>query len=265
MLTITYTHDAGSTIQEARAVADALVSLWGLEGIETNMINPDEVSTATMVITRPDPEPAAPNAAAIFGDAAHTPDPPRAPVVTGGDLDADGIPWDKRIHAETKSQTQKGLWQRRRNTDDAVFASVMAELKAAKGARVPVPANDNVAPAPVDAATVFGNMVAAANTGGDPAAVLSAASPPAPPAPPVAPAPGALDFPTLMKRVTAMQKDGKITLPMVGEINSGIGAPGPSIMEMFKNAALIGPFSAVLDMLDAGLDVPTAIASVMGA
>lgn len=44
-------------------------------------------------------------------------------------LDAEGLPWDERIHSSNRKMTAKGVWTRRKNVDDAVFNSVVAELR----------------------------------------------------------------------------------------------------------------------------------------
>lgn len=52
----------------------------------------------------------------------------------GPDRDADGLPWDGRIHSSSKALLVDGKWRQRRNTDPAVVAAVTAELRAALGA-----------------------------------------------------------------------------------------------------------------------------------
>lgn len=49
--------------------------------------------------------------------------------VASAELDKDGLPWDERIHAGTKTKTQKGVWTRKKGVDDAVFDAVIAELR----------------------------------------------------------------------------------------------------------------------------------------
>jgi hypothetical protein len=68
------------------------------------------------------------------------------------ELDANGIPWDQRIHAKTKTQTVKGVWKRAKGIDDKLFDSVMAELT---NAEVATPAAGTTPPPPpgVKAAT----------------------------------------------------------------------------------------------------------------
>jgi len=65
-----------------------------------------------------------------------TPDTPSAPApqvtptqVANAELDKDGLPWDERIHAGTKTKTQKGIWTRKKGVDDSVFDAVIAELR----------------------------------------------------------------------------------------------------------------------------------------
>lgn len=53
-----------------------------------------------------------------------------APAHSGPvELDADGLPWDERIHASTKTKTQKNQWTKRKGADDATIAHVLAELR----------------------------------------------------------------------------------------------------------------------------------------
>ena len=46
------------------------------------------------------------------------------------DIDAAGMPWDKRIHAETKTKVANGTWKYRRGVKDDVIAQIEAEIKA---------------------------------------------------------------------------------------------------------------------------------------
>jgi hypothetical protein len=115
--------------------------------------------TAAAVFTPPEaasvvPVPEA-SAAAVFGT---TPTPPAAAVFTppasavAATVDKRGIPWDERIHSSTKAVTAKGEWQRRRNTPDDLFDSVMGELKARTSGQTIVaatPLPTTVAPVPL--------------------------------------------------------------------------------------------------------------------
>lgn len=95
-----------------------------------------------------------------------TPGATNAPVL----VDTTGLRWDARIHSSTRTTTDKGVWVKRRNVQDAEVARVTAELRQAGGAvgianftplnaAAPAPA----APAPVaaPAAPAAPNPVAA--------------------------------------------------------------------------------------------------------
>lgn len=76
-------------------------------------------------------------------------------------VDANGLPWDERIHAGSKTMNKDGTWKKRRGVNDATFNAVVAELKGA----TPEPAHphdhlvqggdNDPEPAP-DAGMVFG-------------------------------------------------------------------------------------------------------------
>lgn len=90
--------------------------------------------------------PPAPTAGAPVGS---TPAPPPAPgaSASGVDLDADGLPWDARIHAGGKAKNADGRWRARRGLNDgALVARVQAELRALMAA--PGPVAGGVPPAP---------------------------------------------------------------------------------------------------------------------
>lgn len=86
------------------------------------------------------------------------PSTPSAPS-TGAEVDVNGVPWNERFHAKTKTKTNAGVWKAAKGMDDATKAE--AEQYAAQFS--------NPTPAP-------------------PAAEATAPTPPAPPAPPAAPA-----------------------------------------------------------------------------
>lgn len=65
------------------------------------------------------------------------------------EVDFDGLPHDPRIHAGTKGKNADGRWKKRKKVEDALVASVTAELRA-KGFADPnaAAAPTNAAPAP---------------------------------------------------------------------------------------------------------------------
>lgn len=69
------------------------------------------------------------------------------------DVDSAGIPWDARIHSESRATVADGTWRKRRNLDETLYANVMAELKGETSADVlppppPAAAAGNVPPPP---------------------------------------------------------------------------------------------------------------------
>ncbi len=49
---------------------------------------------------------------------------------TAPELDLDGLPWDERIHASTKTTIKNGTWKRKRGISEDLYNSVVAELRA---------------------------------------------------------------------------------------------------------------------------------------
>jgi len=56
------------------------------------------------------------------------------PVNQAPPMDADGVVWDGRIHASTKTKTQDGRWKKKRGVDANLVAQVMAELQGRQSA-----------------------------------------------------------------------------------------------------------------------------------
>lgn len=75
--------------------------------------------------------PSAPVAAEPIGD-----DPTISPPM----YDRAGMPWDKRIHSESRSQNADGTWRKRRGVDAAVIQHVEAELRGNAPAAPSMPA-----------------------------------------------------------------------------------------------------------------------------
>ena len=141
--------------------------------------------TSTSVTVAPPPAPPSADAAAT----AAAPTPPASPVL----LDSTGLPWDVRIHAGTRTQTQKGVWKARKGVDDATVAQVTAELR-------------QVLAMPVaGAAAPFVPLNVAATVAPPAAPATTVVAPPPPP--PAAAAPGAVptDFASLCRYVTGRQ------------------------------------------------------------
>lgn len=153
----------------------------------------------------PSPATVAPSAPIAAGPVGSPVPQAPAPVASasGVELDADGLPWDQRIHASgengAKPKNADGRWRKKRGLNDAsLVAAVQAELRATLAApAVPPGTPPAVAPTP-------------------PAPPV--APPPAPPAPAVVPQAPAVPqgadpqtFEALMPRITAAVMAG--TLP----------------------------------------------------
>lgn len=96
------------------------------------------------------PAPLAVSTPAIAAGSIVAPPPPAntAPITTtpgvassaagassaGVELDKHGLPWDGRIHAESKGKIADGTWRKKRNLDPTVLATVEAELRQLMGA-----------------------------------------------------------------------------------------------------------------------------------
>jgi len=167
--------------------------------------------------TAPEPEPAAPAAPEA------TPEP-AAPEVTGAELDAEGLPWDGRIHGSGKTKYEKttpngkaGTWKLKRGVDKAFVAQVKAELLAARAQSVPTPpAAPAAAPAPA---------APAAAPAPAPAPAAPAAPAPAPAEPEVETRP-ALTYGAICQRVTAAVSEGKLDPIATGTMLAGCGLSG---------------------------------------
>ena len=66
-------------------------------------------------------------------------------AVESHEFDADGMPWDERIHASTQTKTQDGRWKKKRGVDQKLYDSVVAEY----GTPTPPTVDEAPAPTPV--------------------------------------------------------------------------------------------------------------------
>lgn len=184
----------------------------GFEAVNKEVNEIGDKIISNIVNTPPSPIPPA------FNPFAKTPAPAIPPVLTEdvttelkgseynfAEKDRAGMPWDKRIHSRTKSQTSDGKWRYQRGIDDAAIAVVEAEIKQAMGA-APNPALATIPPAEIPAPT-----------------------PIVPPIP--APIPHVeFDFPYFMDRVGHLVHTKIITQAEVNEVLISFGVPNiPSL------------------------------------
>lgn len=177
-----------------------------------------------------------------------------SPAPSGVDVDADGLPWDARIHSSNHAKVADGTWRKKRGVADELVALVTAELRQAMAAPArPEPMFTEDAPGEsdpgVDAATAFSGAAATPVASAPPPPPPAAAVPPPPPAPaaPVAEAPAAAPvapFPALMRRITAGQTAGLLTIGTTTEIAQSLGLSG--IRDLMARPDLIPSFEALL-------------------
>lgn len=135
------------------------------------------------------------------------------------ELDKNGLPWDERIHAGTKTKLKSGEWKAKKQVDPALVAQVEAELRA-RVAAGNAPAGVAAVPtAPIAAIPAIANP--ATPPVSDPAAVFGGAAPTIPTAPPVAPLAPSVSadpatFEQLMPRITAAVTAGIMPPTAVG-------------------------------------------------
>lgn len=118
------------------------------------------------------------------------------PTDRNADVDANGIPWDKRIHARTKVIKADGTWRQKRGVDPALVEQVTAELKGG-------------APAPAEI-------------------------PPPPPPPPPAADAMPEDFPSFMKWVVGQDKKYNET-DALNELVAQVGLPSIGLLAVNKH------------------------------
>lgn len=104
----------------------------------------------------PPPPPVDTSTATVVASPSVVPPPPTsAPAVPAGsmavDLDADGVPWDERIHASTQTKTAQNRWTKRKKVNEVEYGRVFAELQERYAGHVPPPppvTEGNVPPPP---------------------------------------------------------------------------------------------------------------------
>lgn len=123
------------------------------------------------------------------------PGTPAAAPATGVELDAEGLPWDERIHAGTKTKTVKNVWKAKKGLDDEAWVNdIKNELRARVGGAVPQPQ----APA-----AVVQQPAALPPLGAGPFVPPAAALQPVQPVAPSVPAGPPQNFDEFMPRITA--------------------------------------------------------------
>lgn len=152
--------------------------------------------------------------------AAVAPVAPAAPPSPAGiEVDADGMPWDARIHAGGRATNADGRWRQKRGLNDpALKQRVEAELRQAMGAAASVP----MGPTTSGAAVPLASTVA-----------------PAVPAPPIAASPAAEEsVPQFLARVGGMLASGALTQE---RLTAALASAGLSTMAQLIVAPALTP------------------------
>lgn len=158
------------------------------------------------------------------------PDEPSAPSATPPAFDANGLPWDDRIHSGSKAVNKDGTWRYRKGVQEHVVTAVEAELKGRllTPATPPAPAATvetvAAAPVPVPTTTVLPFPTAPAV----PVQVPVAAPAPAPQPEPtggltVVPATG-VDWPTVCIAMQEALARG-VTIEKMNGVAASLGLP----------------------------------------
>lgn len=170
--------------------------------------------------------------------AASAPMAPVAPMspVSGVEVDAEGLPWDERIHAGSKTQTKGGNWVAKRGVNDGAFiAAVKAELRQLMAAPAP---QSPVAPLPPPI-----TQPAA------PAMSMPPSQSPAfvAPAPTIAPAvpPTGETFAQFMQRLSPYTVTGQITTERIAQVGQQLGF---TLTQLQQRPDLIPAFAQALGL-----------------
>ena len=169
---------------------------------------------------------------------------------SGVDLDAKGMPWDNRIHAESKGKIADGTWRKKRNLDPTLLATVEAELRqlmGAPGVTPLAPTTAPIAPTPplAPAAPVTANLPTAS--------VSPAVAAPLPPAAPQAPVVGEVPadaramFVALVGRASAAIQGQKVTQAEVNQCCVDAGVPALPLLA--NRLDLVAQVAAHIDAL----------------
>lgn len=108
---------------------DGLIAPTVEIGAELRLSTRGQIEQFAGRVERAAPSTPADAAEALLAHAAATRTAPPPPSTGPLALDPDGIPWDDRIHASTKSTNADGRWTKKRKVDEVLYGQVFAELQ----------------------------------------------------------------------------------------------------------------------------------------
>jgi hypothetical protein len=189
--------------------------------------------------------------AATAGVSSVLPNVPQPPVLGNTpalEVDAEGLPWDERIHSGNKTKVQAGTWTRRRNIPDEYYESIRNELRLSR----PAPGQQSGGTRLLhqnDALPQFGASSVAAEPPAPPVAQA-----PLPPQPdvrvPTPPAVAINPFVALAQRVTAGIKSGAYTQDTIVQLIASLNNPQVTkLADFVAHHEVIPAMNAMLDTL----------------
>lgn len=157
------------------------------------------------------PAPPLPNVQPLPAAAAPTPQAAATPTPGATELDKNGLPWDARIHSESKARNADQTWRAKRNLAPEVKAAVEQELRQLMSHPAPPPAPP-APPLPAAASSTAIQTTGAAAT--------------LPPAPPPTTGVAVVDFANIFQRCTAAVAAEKFTQEQLGTMLTRVaGSP----------------------------------------
>lgn len=160
----------------------------------------------------------------------------------GVELDKHGLPWDNRIHAESKAKIADGSWRKKRGVDPTLVAQVEAELRQVMGAPSTPLAASTVPSAPTPPLAT-----AAPVTASLPTASVSPAVVPPPPAPAEVGQDPRAQFVALIGRASAALQAGKVTQEEINQVCQASGIPALPLLA--NRLDLVATVAASIDAI----------------
>lgn len=167
--------------------------------------------------------------------------PPTINPATGVELDVNGLPWDKRIHVDSRAKLTDGSWRKKKQLDPVLLATVEAELRGVMSAPAPAFVPPPPAPLPSTTFTPSGTV-----------------SPPPPPQPAAAPTPApstggdavrnALDqYVSLVGKSASAMQANKITQAEITQVCQKYGVQALPLLA--NRLDLVASISEAIDAL----------------
>lgn len=175
-----------------------------------------------------------------------------APAGDAPDVDADGLPWDERIHSGNHGLNKDGTWRKRKGVDAAIVQTVTAELRGKQPDPIDPPAPVQIPDRPIP--LPVGGMPAQAPTP-MPMQPMPTAMPamqpvptyqqaPVPQMPSVTAAPQPVSFPEFMTKLAGAMQSGAVTtdylIQVVQRVNQQFGTQFNAVTDMAVDPEKLG-------------------------